>query len=316
MIVTKCPVRIGLVGGSSDLDSFMNRHGRGAVINFPVNIYTYVITHTDIVGHNAYYDKYIVNYSSKEVVDKIENIKNILVKTAFTEFDVPPCYISMTSDVFSVGSGLASSSSYMVSLLKSISSMNNLNLSNYELSTLAMKLERKFNPLLGFQDTYGCGIGKLKRIDCTFKNSPQIKYLPDNIFNSFDMYVVYSGISRNSTNILKTINITDDTSMLCLVDEMQECIEKNDREKFIKLISSGWEIKKKTSKQITSNEKIRKIDNLFENDDDILCHKLCGAGNGGFFLLFTEPNKNIKDRYDLYYRKIKIDKNGVESHKI
>ena len=53
MIVTKCPVRIGFVGGSSDLDAYMKVHGRGAVINLSIDIHTYILLHTDIIGYNA-----------------------------------------------------------------------------------------------------------------------------------------------------------------------------------------------------------------------------------------------------------------------
>lgn len=315
MIVTKCPVRIGLVGGSSDLDSYMHQHGRGAVVSFPINIYTYITTHTDIIGYNSYHKKYIVNYSSKEETNTIEEIKNDVVRTAFKKFDVDPCLVSMTSDVFSAGSGLASSSSYMLSILKSISMVKNLNLSNFELSKLAMKLEREFNPLLGYQDTYGCGIGGLKKMDFALDATPKVTYLSNSIFNSFEMYLVYTGVSRSSTDILKTIKVTKDDSLLSLVDEMQDCIESEDREKFIELVSLGWKIKKKTSNKITSNKKIQELDKLLEQDDSILCHKLCGAGNGGFFLVITEPNtKSLKN--DFFCRRIEIDQTGVDGYRL
>ena len=44
------------------------------------------------------------------------------------------------------------------------------------------------------------------------------------------------------------------------------------------------------------------------NNDTVLSHKLCGAGNGGFFLTFSEPN-TLKISYKSI--KIKVESNGV-----
>tara|TARA_Y100000034_G_C6859725_1_gene391139 strand:+ start:461 stop:1414 length:954 start_codon:yes stop_codon:yes gene_type:complete len=313
MIISKCPIRISLVGGSSDLESSLLQHKKGATISFPVDIFTYSVMHKDCIGNNSHNNKYVINYSLREMVDDVENVQNILIKSVLEEFKIPPQNISLYSDIFSVGSGLASSSSHVISLLNSVLHSKGKKPSNYDLSTIAMKIERKFNSLVGFQDPYGCGMGKLKRMDFSLEHLPKISYLPSMIFDSFDMYLVYTGISRDSNSVLKTINHSNTKLLLDLVDEMQECVERCQREKFVELISTGWEIKKETSKKITENKKIREMDRIFENDDDILCHKLCGAGNGGFFIIFTEANKNINNNNNEFdYVKIKINENGAE----
>ena len=40
----------------------------------------------------------------------------------------------------------------------------------------------------------------------------------------------------------------------------------------------------------TENKKIKKIDKDLENNGSVIAHKLCGAGNGGFFLTFSKKN--------------------------
>ena len=42
MIVSKCPLRVSLVGGSTDLQSFIDKYGYGQVISFPISLYTYI----------------------------------------------------------------------------------------------------------------------------------------------------------------------------------------------------------------------------------------------------------------------------------
>jgi D-glycero-alpha-D-manno-heptose-7-phosphate kinase len=314
MILTKCPVRIGLAGGSTDLDSFIEKYGKGSVINFPINVYSYIFLHKDVLGYNTINKKYTINYSKREEVDDLDSIKNDVVKQVLSYFDVDPCWITMTSDVFSVGSGLALSSSYINSLIKAVSILKNKNISNYKIAELAMKLERNFNPLLGYQDTYGCGIGGLKRIDIVKDKIPKIQYLNTDLFDNIDMYLIYTGICRSSTNVLKSIEIKND-SLLHLVDEMEDCIINSNLNKFINIISEGWKLKKETSSLIVEHENLKKIDKELEENPNILCHRLCGAGNGGFFMAFTKKNIDTKLIYsNLYCKKVFIDYTGVTTN--
>ena len=64
MIISKCPLRVSLVGGSTDLQSFIDTYGKGSVINFPTNLSTYIFF------SESNNDKYKITYS------KIETLKN------------------------------------------------------------------------------------------------------------------------------------------------------------------------------------------------------------------------------------------------
>ena len=306
-------MRIGLAGGSSDLDKYMKHHGRGAVISFPVDICTYITMHSDMIGYNTYFNKYLINYSKQEEVNHSKEIRNDVVREVFEYFEVPPCVVSMAGDVFSSGSGLASSSSFMIALIKAVLVFKSIKMSNFEISNLAMQLERRFNPLLGYQDTYGCGIGSLKRMDFKINESPKITYLPVSLLESLDMYVVFTGVTRSSTEILKSVKVTDDDSLLTLVDEMEDCLKNNDRDKFVEVIKEGWRIKKTTSHFIASNEIVKDLDTFYENNTDVLCHRLCGAGNGGFFLIFCEKDAKIGTNRQMFYKKINIDYEGAST---
>ena len=53
-------------------------------------------------------------------------------------------------------------------------------------------------------------------------------------------------------------------------------------------MNDSWTQKKNTSNTILKNKWIREMDTeLFENKS-VFAHKLCGAGNGGFFLTFSK----------------------------
>ena len=71
--------------------------------------------------------------------------------------------------------------------------------------------------------------------------------------------------------------------------------------------------KKETSSTITENLKIQEIDNHLNENDTVISHKLCGAGNGGFFLVFSE-----KENLNIPYQSVKInvEPNGVMGNKL
>ena len=62
----------------------------------------------------------------------------------------------------------------------------------------------------------------------------------------------------------------------------------------------------------TANSKDN-LDNILNKNETVLAHKLCGAGNGGFFLVFSE-----KESLTIPYQSVKIDvePNGVVGRKL
>ena len=86
MLVAKCPLRISLAGGSTDLQSFIDTHGFGSVINFPCNLYTYITLFQDKYGYNKQ-KKYIINYTRREEVDSLDEIKNDVARVVLEYFE-------------------------------------------------------------------------------------------------------------------------------------------------------------------------------------------------------------------------------------
>jgi len=206
MYIASCPLRISLFGGSTDNPYFIQKYGYGSVISFTPNLKTYVTLSQDRAGFNNIDHKYIVNYSKREEVHDIELIHNELVKTVLQHFYIPPSMISLTSDIYSQGSGLASSSSYLISLIKAISIYNGIDMSDVEICKLAYELELKFNPYCGYQDPYGCGIGGFKRLEFIKNGRVKTEILNSEIFNSYDTHLIFTGITRNSKEVLRDIS--------------------------------------------------------------------------------------------------------------
>jgi galactokinase/mevalonate kinase-like predicted kinase len=69
---------------------------------------------------------------------------------------------------------------------------------------------------------------------------------------------------------------------------MESSIRNNDFDGFFSIINEGWAKKKETSSEIMSNPTIQELDGKLSNDPSVLAHKLCGAGGGGYFLVFKK----------------------------
>lgn len=312
MIVASCPLRISLVGGSTDHPLFIKKYGTGSVISFASNLRTYVSIHQDVFGVNSIEHKYSINYSKKESVQFIKDIKNELIRHCFEHLNVSELNCSLTSDIYSVGSGLAASSSYLLSLIKAIFVMRGKSITEYEICKIAESIEKKFNPLVGQQDFYG-SIGGFKRIDFFDLQNPSITFLSTDIFEEFETLLLYTGVLRNSTTVLESIDIDKSLKLLRDVDDLQESIDTKNIDMFHSVIKRSWKNKKDTSTQICSNAEIIRLDQQLESDKNILSHKLCGAGNGGYYLVFAKKDKvdEIKMKYK-NIQTIHISESGIK----
>ena len=291
MIIASCPLRISLFGGSTDNPYFVEKYGYGSVISFTSNLKTYVTLSQDKFGFNKDQHKYIINYSRREEVSTINEIQNDVVRVVLEYFNMPPVQVTLTSDAYSQGSGLASSSSYIISLIKACCIFLKKEMTDTDICKLAHQLEVKFNPYCGYQDHYGCGIGGFKRIE--FMNNYRIKYefLPTELFDQYDIHLVFTGVTRNSKRVLESVtdNLYKVKPLLDIVDVAHESIADSDILRFFQLMGDSWKQKKETSSTITENDRIKQIDEELEMNPTVLAHKLCGAGNGGFFLTFSKP---------------------------
>jgi D-glycero-alpha-D-manno-heptose-7-phosphate kinase len=294
MIISKCPLRVSLVGGSTDLQSFINKYGYGQVISFPISLYTYISL------SKRYDNKYVINYTKRENTKSPDKIKNDIARELIKYFDLPPLTMAFNADIPTTGSGLAASSSYMVAAVAAACEFKGLKWSQAKICKVAHEIELKFNPLTGYQDTYGCGLPSPKLM--VFNGDVDIKFinLPE-----YKMYLYNTEIKRSSTNILKTIDITKSYPLLELVDKTYKSL--NNHNEFFGLLNDSWDTKKKTSNSILNNKKLSVMDNKLKKDSSVKFHKLCGAGGGGYFLTIVENEPNIKGNKI----KINVDNKGV-----
>jgi len=291
-----------LVGGSTDLQQYLDKYETGSVVSFASSLYTYIILNPIRYGttHNIVYGdvKEKVDYRTPEL------IKNDVARVVFTHFKPPPIEITFTADIPSSGSGLAASSSYIVALIEAVTKSLGIKMSQCEICKLAVDLERIFNPMTGYQDAYGCGLGALKQLKFNRQGLESVKFLDTGAFRKMSMYLYPTHQTRSSTAVLKTLNLEEVHKMSSFGNSMAEHIQSD---YFIsQLLKLAWNIKKNTSPEIMTPE-LKSIEEMLWAKD-VKSLKLLGAGGGGYFLVLTEHPKNYDE-----WRPIEIDYTGVTS---
>ena len=141
-------------------------------------------------------------------------------------------------------------------------------------------------------------------------NSVTYEFLSTDIFERYDTHLVFTGVTRNSKKILQNIteNLDKVQPLLDTCDDAYQILSEQNCDGFLSLLNKSWHQKKLTSSSVTENDKIKEIDSVLENNETVCAHKLCGAGNGGFFLCFSKIN-TLKIPYE--YVKINVESNGV-----
>jgi len=286
IIVTKCPLRISLAGGSTDLQGYLDQYGQGSVISFTPNLFTYIILKKSSTKY------YKIVYSKIENVLSPEEIQNDVAREVLKHFGMPPVEIVFTADIPSTGSGLASSSSYLIALIKACLEFKGWEMSLEKLGTLAINLERKFNPLTGYQDIYGCLYSGFKKLYFNTEGLSDTIYLPSTFFNQYNLTLVPVGTVRNSTNILSTVNFEEVHKMSSLVELMTDAIVREDYSRVCYLVQNGWALKKNTSPNIVTKE-VEELEKIITSSSYVTACRLIGAGNGGYFLVVSEKNYSI-----------------------
>ena len=122
--------------------------------------------------------------------------------------------------------------------------------------------------------------------------------------------LVFTGVTRNSKKVLKdvTANIQKSRPLLETVEVAHDAFYKKNYDDFLNLMNESWILKKNTSDTILKNSWIKQMDEELIENKSVIAHKLCGAGNGGFFLTFSKKGQ-LNIPFDCV--KIDVETNGV-----
>ena len=316
MIITQTPLRIGLLGGGTDLPDYYREHG-GRVLNCAIDKYIYVIV------KQRFDDQIYVNYSQKEIVSRVEDLEHELVREAMRMTGVTKgVEITTLADVPSAGSGLGSSSAVTVGLLHALLAYQGRQVSAEELAQRAcvIEIERCGKPI-GKQDQYIAALGGIRDI----RFGPGEEVVAEELGLSAaerralqrQIMLFYTGITRSANSILaeQNANIALTRPQLDLLRDLAgfavDRLGGGDVDVIGPAIRESWEAKRKLASGVSND----RIDVAVSRalDAGAAGAKLTGAGGGGFVLIIcpVERQPAVRDSLaDLKELPVKLDSLG------
>lgn len=313
MIVrARAPLRLGLAGGGTDVSPYCDTHG-GYVLNATIDRYAYAVIKT--------LDEPVVRFAATDQqTEKVKAITEPLVLNGkldlhkavykhmvqhFNGGKPIPMELSTFCDA-PAGSGLGSSSTLVVVMIRAFSELLNLPLDDYTIAHLAFKIERMDCDLQGGrQDQYSATFGGFNFME--FYADERAVINPLRIKNwiicelEASLVLFFTGVSRESARIIadqsgnvKAGSVDALGAMHVIKREalvMKECLLRGDFAGLVESMRLGWENKKRSAKTVSNSH----IDEIYDAaiKAGALAGKVSGAGGGGFMLFFVPPEKRM-----------------------
>jgi D-glycero-alpha-D-manno-heptose-7-phosphate kinase len=316
MIITQTPLRIGLLGGGTDLPDYYRQSG-GRVLNAAIDKYIYVVV------KQRFDDEIYVNYSRKEIVSEVADLEHELVREAMLMTGVTKgVEITTLADIPSAGSGLGSSSAVTVGLLHALYAYTGRQVSGEELADRACRIEIDLcGKPIGKQDQYIAALGGIR--DLRFGPGEAVVAeelgLPTTDRRALQQQILlfYTGVTRSANSILaeQNANVESTRPQLDLLRDLAgfavERLGSGDVDAIGPALRESWEAKRKLASGVSN----ARIDSMVARalDAGAAGAKLTGAGGGGFLLVICpiERQRTVRAALsDMRELPIKLDSLG------
>lgn len=322
MIITKTPLRISFFGGGSDFPEYFEQDGReGVVLSTAIDKFIYVMV-------NRKYDgKIRVSYSTTENVSHVSELKHDLIREALKMYGIESGIEVVTvADIPSEGTGLGSSSSVLVGILTALCEYTEgwNPMKREKIYQQACQIERDIlGKPIGYQDQAIATWGKLRKFTFTKdKLERETIHRMGVVAELNDSLLMFdSGVTRKSETMLNeqkentVINrhLLNGLSYYAFAnfDLMQR---KAYLGSFGSALHMSWDAKRELANGITSPH----IDAMYTlaRLNGATGGKICGAGGGGFMLLYCPKGtkETVRAAMSQHYKElpIVINQNGSE----
>jgi len=297
MLIVRAPVRISLAGGGTDLPAYYKRHG-GLVVSTTIDKYFYVFLNVVSgdglqITSSDYRTFYRYNSDDPPLWDDDLGLPRAILDhfgitrglSMFLASEIPP------------GTGLGSSSTVTVAIIKALTTAQGLALTRHELAELACTIElEKLGQPIGKQDQYAAAFGGLNFI--TFRaEGVEVEplWLPQKTLEHLQQQLMlfFTGSSRSASEILSQQTKASQEQDPDVIDalhavrrmaeEVRECLEQGDLDRFGRLLDRNWQQKKRFAPGVTTPF----VDHCYEvaQAHGAIGGKLTGAGGGGFLMI-------------------------------
>jgi D-glycero-alpha-D-manno-heptose-7-phosphate kinase len=304
VLIGRSPVRISFAGGGTDLPAYYEQFG-GAVLSVAINKYFYTIQGKRTDGRIQIISSDLrISESWRDIAAMDTEVSGLEIPVAILK-DLG-CDISV--DLFLAseippGTGLGSSASVCVNLLKTLTTYLQQPLAKYDLADRAFDIARHIlKRHVGKQDEYAAAFGGLNFITFQRDGSTQVEALdlPSQLLHDFqqNLMLFFTGSAHHSWTILEEQEESTRThkgraiealhEVRSIAEQMRTSLEKGDLIGFGTLLDEAWRAKKRISNKISNT----RIDQLYDvaRQNGALGGKITGAGGGGFLLIYCQPS--------------------------
>lgn len=300
MIISKTPLRMSFVGGGSDLPSFYQVHG-GAVLSMAIDKYIYITV------NKRFDDSYRISYSRTEEVRSVDEVQHPLARECLRLVgSTGGLEVTSIADIPALGTGLGSSSSFVVGMLRALHAYAGRYVSAADLARQACEIEiERCGEPIGKQDQYAAAYGGLNVIRFHPDGAVDIEPVicpPDAVVKlQRQLLSFYTGGTRSASTLLaaQARDVAGDRAkqdalrrMVALVDDARRALQDADLAAFGGILDENWRLKASLAQGISSPQ----IDDWYRRARaaGAIGGKLLGAGGGGF-LLIQAPEERHED---------------------
>lgn len=298
MVITRTPYRISFFGGGTDYPIHYREHG-GCVLNTTINKYCHIICRElpPFFEH-----KYSIRYSRVEYPNLIDEIEHPSVRECLRKYNLEEgLEVNHSGDIPAM-SGVGSSSSFTVGLVHALAAMKGEIRTKRELALEAIHIEQNMiGENVGSQDQVAAAFGGLNFVEFDETNEFRVKVVaaPKNTIETLqdNLMLFYTGISRFSSTIAEEqiANVKKNKNDLFTMYEMaQEALQvmykgPEHLDDFGRLLNESWCLKRGLGKKVSTAT----IDDMYASalKAGALGGKLCGAGGGGFLMVYAPQEK-------------------------
>ena len=300
----RAPVRVSFSGGGSDLTYYFVDHP-GAVLSTTVALYS----HATLIPRadkeiNIYSEDLDTHEQYPSLMELLHSDNRGLLRAVVSV--IKPVYgfdLYVRSD-FPVGSGLGGSSAVATAVVAAFNEMRLDRWTTYEVAELAFHAERVcFGVAGGWQDQYASAFGGFNLIELDGKkNLVHAIRMEHSTLNELEECLILcdSRIKHDSSALhnkqRESVTQNDKSQqvadMVDLCRQMHKHLIRGELLDFGRSLDRGWQLKRGLSASISNPE----IDAIYQSamDAGALGGKLLGAGAGGFFLFFVQPQYRQK----------------------
>ncbi|MBH15672.1 MAG: GHMP kinase [Gemmatimonadetes bacterium] len=301
MLIARAPFRISFAGGGTDLPSYFSDCG-GMVVSSTINKYFYVILkpNTDEAIEITSADFGTSERRTKQEVLSVEGDLGYL-KLILQQFGLREGVSVFTASEVLPGTGLGSSSTVAVALIKALSTLCGRHVTKSHVANMASGIEiGKLQRPIGLQDQYASSYGGLNVMRF---NDEGVEVnpvgLPLEIQEEFEKNVMlfFTGESRDAAIILKEQSQSSAEKQPSVMESLHgikqsaedvlEAFGVGDIRAIGKIIHGSWEMKKKLAGGVSNPAIDEAYDLAIRKGAD--GGKIAGAGGGGYLLLICDP---------------------------